>query len=794
MESIYSFFGMSSSSSGAAAAPSDHETTTHTASADNPDMEEAGEWQEVTTSSSSRRKKRNQQRKKKKKQQESRANSAQSDHHHGQGDDDIDGSDDEDDIDSLLVFGGHTNTVKKASEESGILAAAHQSGDSPYANTEASRAVPTRSIGAEGTKQSLRTERKKQEQEKRQTKRREKAHTSLKLTMNGLMAAQDAHASKTKKKLISPIDTSVKTQKETGSSASTEGEEGERKEYSKSSLSPKQEFMQVLQQGRHHARLNKPASAISYLEKALNLAQTHKQPYWQMLASRDGGYIWSKAGRTRAAISAWEQELWASTLLASGIANQHSGLSSEAWQQCKTAIQSVYTRLSQAYENIAEYERRDTYFSLAKQYDDPTTGDKALLKLLKKVQKDPTTSANQSTPSYQSTTDTATEATIPQSLLSGQGVSHEGNQTAEAGEEEDCDASSDEECASKADEGVEAAIGDNWNVCNSLLNRALFYKDKRARRILLTPHSSTNATFLMLAAAKSRLDILRRLLQLKVPRRYMDLEDANGLTALVWGCKFGSSNAVNLLLEAGADVDCCLHGAGQDVLPEDTVASLREWTDTPKNQRGPFRLPGDEIESTAARTRQENSQGEQQSTEGSHLRSPDQRAGPSSSQGKRSNLGQPRELEKWKPEHENLQTLEEYLTLEEEEELKLSLRQPASAQGSGKPIQTTGGLWDGDAEHGALDDTFLTGTVEDNVDEYKDEEGKWDQFAANEALFGVKAGSFDESKYTTPLNIQKFSAAQISEAEKAASEIAAASTVDELRDEDEEQAFASVPR
>lgn len=508
-----------------------------------------------------------------------------------------------------------------------------------------------------------------------------------------------------------------------------------------------------------------------------------KRLYWQYderlcvyrLASRDGGFVWAKAGRIRAAISAWEQELVAILQVASNALYDRQGDSKDnettTWEACKKRMKHVYSRLAKCHDYLAECERRDTYHTLTQKYDDPQEGDKALFQLLKRVEgqnsgNDHNEQQRDERKGRQPVTQHTTSARAPANTV---GPSVEGS------------TQDDQNCQAKADEGIQAAMQGDWKICNSLLNRSIFYKDSTARLTLLTAHGTTKATFLMVAAGKGRGDMIRRLLQVDNSYQFINQQDANGLTALIWACKFGTSETVNWLLDSGADVNQCFTESGKIHLSQEMRDALYEWN-AHGGMETSVELPK-EVETKFGEVSVSSRQNMRESAAKAEAKQKTSTA-----------QSNERKLTKWEPDNENLQTMEEYLTLEEEEQLKKSLNRPAAANATTSSTPSFG-LWDGDAEHGALDDTFLAASNATEAGEHVDEKGNWDQFAANEALFGVEVKDFDETNYTTPLDVDKFSSDQIAQAEKYAAEIQASSTTpEEPVEENDEEKYAAVPR
>ena len=276
MDNIYSFFGLSGSgtndagAAASAAAGQRHDNGVSTVQSDVQPSERAqqgaegeGEWQEVTSASTRKKKKKKGNRRQKKKQKETEHDDNKDSGTKGQESD----NDDEDDIESLMVFGGSTNTVRKMVQE-----------EEPRAppNTMQRQQLPTRSIGAEGTKKDQRTERRRLKEEKRYNKRREKAVEARNLTINGLLAVQDSACSKTYDTRKVPSDTFKQQPKH-----ETE-EESEKKATEREDIDPEKQFMELLSQGRAQARAGKPTQAISYLGQALKVANKSGNPYFRM--------------------------------------------------------------------------------------------------------------------------------------------------------------------------------------------------------------------------------------------------------------------------------------------------------------------------------------------------------------------------------------------------------------------------------------------------------------------------------------------------------------------------------
>jgi len=101
--------------------------------------------------------------------------------------------------------------------------------------------------------------------------------------------------------------------------------------------------------------------------------------------------------------------------------------------------------------------------------------------------------------------------------------------------------------------------------------------------------------------------------------------------------------------------------------------------------------------------------------------------------------------------------------------LSVDLRRDAPSAGSfSTDTDISGGAnATGERRLQAVDASWVTGEVDGNM---AGRAGKWDQFEANERLYGVK-NTFDENLYTTRLDKGKFTETQMREAERLAREI-----------------------
>jgi len=108
------------------------------------------------------------------------------------------------------------------------------------------------------------------------------------------------------------------------------------------------------------------------------------------------------------------------------------------------------------------------------------------------------------------------------------------------------------------EQALEAGIAGHFGALRALLYA---FRDGRGditlAALLSYQHPTTQATPMMVAAAKGELDLLRAMLLAKVP---LDALSSNGTNVLTWACKFNQPECVKELLQHGAQFDGSFSG------------------------------------------------------------------------------------------------------------------------------------------------------------------------------------------------------------------------------------------